>query len=78
MYFSGDTDDLSAIMMASTICALIFDSTSEVALLQHPSFDKRLLNSLSQLIARSLAISGKVHCFSCLITSLVSRLKTES
>ncbi|KAE9452169.1 hypothetical protein C3L33_15927, partial [Rhododendron williamsianum] len=58
-YWTGDTDDLSAIMMASTICALIFDSTSEEALLQHPSFDKRLLNSLSQLIARSLAISGK-------------------
>ncbi|KAG5562896.1 hypothetical protein RHGRI_005585 [Rhododendron griersonianum] len=62
-YWTGDTDDLSAIMMASTICALIFDSTSEEALLQHPSFDKRLLNSLSQLIARSLAISGKVHYF---------------
>ncbi|XP_058203344.1 uncharacterized protein LOC131317754 isoform X1 [Rhododendron vialii] len=58
-YWTGDTDDLSAIMMASTICALIFDSTSEEALLQHPSFDERLLNSLSQLIARSLAISGK-------------------
>ncbi|KAI8569157.1 hypothetical protein RHMOL_Rhmol02G0256900 [Rhododendron molle] len=58
-YWTGDTDDLSAIMMASTICALIFDSTSEEALLRHASFDKRLLNSLSQLIAKSLAISGK-------------------
>lgn len=61
MCFSGDTHDLSVIMMASTICALIFDSTSEEALLQNPSFDRRLLIGLSQLIVRSLATSGKVH-----------------
>lgn len=76
MCFAGDTDDLSAIMMASTICALIFDSTSEEALLQHSSFDKRLLNRLSQLIARSLTISGKVNCFSCLITHLSQKIRT--
>lgn len=58
-YWTGDTDDLSVIMMASTICALIFDSTSEEALLQNPSFDRRLLIGLSQLIVRSLATSGK-------------------
>ncbi|KAI8573736.1 hypothetical protein RHMOL_Rhmol01G0299500 [Rhododendron molle] len=45
-------------MMATTVCALVFDQTSEEALLQHPSFDDRLLMGLSQLIARSLAISG--------------------
>ncbi|KAL7187310.1 hypothetical protein ACSBR1_037385 [Camellia fascicularis] len=58
-YWTGDTDDLSVIMMASSICTLIFDSTSEEALLQHPSFDRSDLISLSQLIVRSLAICGQ-------------------
>lgn len=57
-YWIGDTDDLSAIMMATTVCALEFDQTSEEALLRHPSFEDRLLMGVSQLIARSLAISG--------------------
>ncbi|KAI7987574.1 Neurochondrin [Camellia lanceoleosa] len=59
VYWTGDTDDLSVIMMASSICTLIFDSTSEEALLQHPSFDRSDLISLSQLIVRSLAICGQ-------------------
>ncbi|KAF5936268.1 hypothetical protein HYC85_027397 [Camellia sinensis] len=58
-YWTGDKDDLSVIMMASSICALIFDSTSEEALLQHQSFDRSDLISLSQLIVRSLAICGQ-------------------
>ncbi|PSS01101.1 Neurochondrin like [Actinidia chinensis var. chinensis] len=58
-YWTGNTDDLSVIMMASTICALIFDSTSEEALLQHPNFDHSNLIHLSRLIARSLATCGK-------------------
>ncbi|XP_028115055.1 uncharacterized protein LOC114312965 isoform X2 [Camellia sinensis] len=58
-YWTGDTDDLSVIMMASSICTLIFDSTSEEALLQHQSFDRSDLISLSQLIVRSLAICGQ-------------------
>ncbi|KAH7859871.1 hypothetical protein Vadar_006535 [Vaccinium darrowii] len=57
--WTSDIDDLSVIMMASTICVIIFDSTSEEALLQHPGFDRRLLIGLSQLIVRSLAMFGK-------------------
>ncbi|XAR71016.1 hypothetical protein NMG60_11028091 [Bertholletia excelsa] len=58
-YWSGHTDDLSVIMMASSICALIFDTTSEDILLQHPGFDPNYLKLLSQLIVRSLAIYGQ-------------------
>ncbi|KAK9280645.1 hypothetical protein L1049_014341 [Liquidambar formosana] len=58
-YWTEDTDDLSVIMMASSICALIFDCTSEEALLNHPHFDHSTLNSLSRLIVRSLATCGQ-------------------
>ncbi|KZV57873.1 neurochondrin-like [Dorcoceras hygrometricum] len=47
----------SATVMASTICALILDSTSEEALLQHPNFNIDNLTSLSLLLKRSLATS---------------------
>lgn len=47
-------------MMASSICALIFDMTSEEALVKNPNFDNNSLNSLSRLIARSLASWGQV------------------
>ncbi|XP_050363674.1 uncharacterized protein LOC126782466 [Argentina anserina] len=52
-------DDPSIIMMASSICTLLFDFTSEKALLEHPNFDDNCLNSLSQLIARSMASWGQ-------------------
>ncbi|KAG2691426.1 hypothetical protein I3760_08G008400 [Carya illinoinensis] len=58
-YWTEDTEDLSVIMMASSICALIFDFTSEKALLNHPNFDGGSLNGLSRLIARSLASGGQ-------------------
>ena len=48
-------------MMASSICALVFDLTSEDALLNHPDFSSSCLSSLSQLIARSLASWGQVN-----------------
>ncbi|KAK6927591.1 Neurochondrin [Dillenia turbinata] len=52
-------NDQSIIMMASSICSLVFDSTSEEALLRHPDFEDSTLNSLSRLIARSLATFGQ-------------------
>lgn len=58
--FSDVTDDSSDIMMASSICSLIFDYTSEEALLNHLNFDHRTFNCLSRLIARSLATCWQV------------------
>ncbi|CAL5204978.1 unnamed protein product [Lathyrus oleraceus] len=56
-YWSENTDDMSSKMMASSICALIFDYTSEEALLNNPDFNHGTLRSLYQLIARCLASS---------------------
>ncbi|PIA52661.1 hypothetical protein AQUCO_01000494v1 [Aquilegia coerulea] len=44
----------SVTMMASSICSLIFESTSEEVLFTHPDFELRTMNNLSQLITRSL------------------------
>ncbi|KAL6212025.1 hypothetical protein ACLB2K_017248 [Fragaria x ananassa] len=57
--WTDGVDDPSIIMMASSICTLLFDFTSEKALLKHPNFDDSCLNSLSRLIARSMASWGK-------------------
>lgn len=57
--WTENTNDLSVIVMASSICALVFDFTSEDALLNHPDFSSSCLNSLSRLIARSLASWGQ-------------------
>uniref|UniRef100_A0A6P4ACC7 neurochondrin isoform X2 n=1 Tax=Ziziphus jujuba TaxID=326968 RepID=A0A6P4ACC7_ZIZJJ len=51
------TDDPTVVMMASSICTLVFDFTSEQALLNHPNIDQSSLSSLSRLIARSLSSS---------------------
>ncbi|XP_019417134.1 PREDICTED: neurochondrin isoform X2 [Lupinus angustifolius] len=59
VYWSENTDDMSSMMMASSICALIFDYTSEEALLNHPDFNYSTLSSLYQLIVRCLASSGQ-------------------
>ncbi|CAL0319142.1 unnamed protein product [Lupinus luteus] len=61
VYWSENTDDMSSMMMASSICALIFDYTSEEALLTHPDFNYSTLSRLYQLIARCLASSGQVN-----------------
>lgn len=61
LFSAGDTNDPSVIMMASSICTLILDFTSEDALLNHPNLDSNCLISLSQLIARSLASWGQVN-----------------
>ncbi|KAM7492915.1 hypothetical protein LguiB_027524 [Lonicera macranthoides] len=59
-YWTENTGDATVIMMASSICALIFDSTSERALMNHPDFKGACINSLSQLIRRSLTIGQDV------------------
>ncbi|XP_062023911.1 uncharacterized protein LOC133740076 [Rosa rugosa] len=48
-------DDPSIVMMASRICALLLDFTSQKALLKNPDFDNNSLGRLFRLIARSLA-----------------------
>ncbi|KAF3447071.1 hypothetical protein FNV43_RR12251 [Rhamnella rubrinervis] len=53
--WTEDIDDPSVIMMASSICTLVFDFTSEEALLSHPGIDNSSLSGLSRLIAKSLA-----------------------
>ncbi|XP_021276278.1 neurochondrin isoform X2 [Herrania umbratica] len=57
--WTEDTNDLSVVMMASSICTLVFDFTSEDALLNYPDFSSSCLNSLSRLIARSLDSWGQ-------------------
>ncbi|CAK7353824.1 unnamed protein product [Dovyalis caffra] len=59
-YWAGDANDLSVIIMASSICALIFDYASEEALLNHPNFDSNTLHKLYKMIARSLASCKQV------------------
>lgn len=48
-------NDPTTVMMASCICALIFDLTSEEYLLSVSNLDRRTLESLSQLIAKSFS-----------------------
>ncbi|KAF8393093.1 hypothetical protein HHK36_021334 [Tetracentron sinense] len=59
-YWTEDINDPSVIMMASSICSLIFDSTSEESFLKYPEFDRNTLNSMSRLIVRSLATCEQV------------------
>ncbi|KAJ8751729.1 hypothetical protein K2173_025902 [Erythroxylum novogranatense] len=54
-HWAENVDDPSVLMMASSICSLILDHTSEAALLKHPNFDSSSINSLARVIARSLA-----------------------
>ncbi|KAL3650675.1 hypothetical protein CASFOL_007078 [Castilleja foliolosa] len=49
----------SVIMMASSICSLILDSTCEEALLRRPDFNTADLIALSRLMKRSLVTSGQ-------------------
>ncbi|KAL9236540.1 hypothetical protein vseg_011196 [Gypsophila vaccaria] len=50
------TCESSIIMMASSICSLIFEDMSQQTLLQYPDINLYILRKLSQLIARSLSI----------------------
>lgn len=66
---------MSSMMMASSICALIFDYTSEEALLNHPDFNYGTLSSLYQLIARCLASSEQVNGAFPFITGIINLVK---
>ncbi|KAM0053708.1 putative neurochondrin [Helianthus debilis subsp. tardiflorus] len=57
--WAEDAVDWSCTMMASSICALILDSTSETVLQSNPHFNRDNLISLCQLIRRSLTTFGK-------------------
>ncbi|XP_014511278.1 neurochondrin isoform X1 [Vigna radiata var. radiata] len=59
-YWSDSTDEMSSMMMASSICALVFEYTSEEALLNRPDFNYSTLRTLYLLIARCLTSSEQV------------------
>ncbi|ESQ53973.1 hypothetical protein EUTSA_v10024640mg [Eutrema salsugineum] len=58
-FWADGTNDPSVVRMAGSICSLIFDFTSEDALLKQPNFNGSSLDSLARLIARSLSSSGQ-------------------
>ncbi|CAE6164871.1 unnamed protein product [Arabidopsis arenosa] len=58
-YWADRSNDNSVVMMAASICSLIFDFTSEDALLKQPNFNRSSLDSLAWLIARSLSSCGQ-------------------
>ncbi|CAA6670218.1 unnamed protein product [Spirodela intermedia] len=53
----ANNEDGSVVMMASSICSLVLDLTSEEALLAQRHVDRASLERLSQLVARSLSPS---------------------
>ncbi|XP_030534195.1 neurochondrin isoform X2 [Rhodamnia argentea] len=53
--WAENTDDPTVTMMASSICSLILDHSSEEALLGYPNFSRSDLHSLCRLIVKSLA-----------------------
>ena len=59
-WWPDGTNDSSTIMMASSICSLILDITSEEALLGHPEFGMSTYQKLCHLTVRSLASYGQV------------------
>ncbi|KAL9675403.1 hypothetical protein QQ045_003605 [Rhodiola kirilowii] len=58
-HWTEHSEESSDIMMASSICALLFDYTSEKALLRHPKFDKNACSLLFKLMRRSLTQCGE-------------------
>ncbi|KAI3442181.1 uncharacterized protein J3R85_001503 [Psidium guajava] len=55
--WAENSDDPTVTMMASSICSLILDHSSEEALLGYPNFNRRDLHSLCRLIVKSLALN---------------------
>ncbi|GAB2286926.1 hypothetical protein Dimus_021314 [Dionaea muscipula] len=53
-FWAEKAGDTPLILMASSICCLVFEFTSEESLLGYPGFDYTTLNALSRLIVRSL------------------------
>lgn len=66
--YAEETIDPSIVMMASSICSLLLDTTSEEALLRHPDFNTNDLIALSRLMKRSLVTCSQVIplCIICL------------
>lgn len=62
VYWADRARDSSTIMMASCICSLTFDITSEEALLRYPEFGMSTYQKLCHLIVRSLALYGQEMC----------------
>ena len=56
-----DAHEPSVIMMAASICALVFDYTSENALLSNPNFADKSLDKLCRLFSRIFALSQQVR-----------------
>ncbi|KAL8171678.1 hypothetical protein V2J09_023482 [Rumex salicifolius] len=55
-------DNITIVMMASSICSLILDILSEEILLRYPDFGSDALDSLSHVIVKSLATCGQEMC----------------
>ncbi|CAH8328470.1 unnamed protein product [Eruca vesicaria subsp. sativa] len=58
-HWADGTKDPSVVMMAASICSLIFDFTSEEALLKQANVSARSLETLARLIARSFSSAGQ-------------------
>ncbi|XP_064954356.1 uncharacterized protein LOC135616812 isoform X1 [Musa acuminata AAA Group] len=54
IFWTENCKDPSVVMMASSICSLVFDLTSEESLLNQWNFDQSSFEKLSHLIVRSL------------------------
>ena len=58
-----ETEETSVVMMASSICSLVLELTSEEFLLSEGYVSKSSLHSLSSLIATSLGPSVQVSLY---------------
>ncbi|KAK4729774.1 hypothetical protein R3W88_022762 [Solanum pinnatisectum] len=58
-HWAEGMDDASIIMMASSICSLILELTSEESLLNHPDFTSGDIGNLSKLIRQSFVMCGQ-------------------
>ncbi|XP_010528500.1 PREDICTED: neurochondrin isoform X2 [Tarenaya hassleriana] len=54
-YWADHSNDPSVVIMAASICSLIFDFTSEDALLKQQNFDSSSLDIIARILARSLS-----------------------
>uniref|UniRef100_A0A9I9ED01 Uncharacterized protein n=1 Tax=Cucumis melo TaxID=3656 RepID=A0A9I9ED01_CUCME len=58
-----DSKELSVIMMAGSLCALIFDFISETAFLSNPNFAEKSFDILCKLFSRIFILSQQFVCF---------------
>ncbi|GMH07881.1 hypothetical protein Nepgr_009721 [Nepenthes gracilis] len=55
----AEVADGASIMLASSICSLIFESTSEESLSRYTEFDDMVIDNLSRLVVKGLARRGQ-------------------